>query len=155
MLAERDESDLVVHVHLVAKSDNLFSQSCFPLLCRMGFKLQEEHQGSCLLRLGEIFPERRNLVAVGKDARPDCLEIQLLDVFVLRAGDLRAMQDHKGVIGGKMDIQLDALDSQHLRAPEACQGVLKRARMGVITSMGHDLGLRPKHDGDSQKGHHN
>ena len=154
MLAEGDESDLVVHVHLVAEGDNLFCQSRFPLFCRMGFKFEEEHQGDCFLRLGEIFPKRRDLIPIRQRAGADGLVIKFLDIRIVRTGDLRAMKDHKRVIRREMDVQLDSLDSQLLRSAETCQSVLKRARMGVITSVGHDLGLSSKHGGDSQKGYH-
>ena len=91
----------------------------------MGFKLQEECQGNCFFRLGEIFPQRRDLISIRQRAGADGLVIKLLDIRIVRTGDLRTMKDHKGVLRRQVDIQFNALDTQFLGALEACERVLE------------------------------
>ena len=141
MLAERDEGHLVVHVHLVAQSQDLFGKPGLPLWCRMGLQLHEQHQCSGLLRLSEIFPQGRDPVAVRQDARLDRGIVQLLDVGIWVSGYLRSVEDDQGIVGCEVDVEFHAFHSELLGSLEACQGILERARMGVIAPVRHYLGL--------------
>ena len=57
MLAERDETHLVVHIHLITEGDDLLRQPGLPRRGRVGLEFQKKLQCRSALRLGEIFPQ--------------------------------------------------------------------------------------------------
>ena len=150
MLAEGDKADLIEHVHLLTQCDHLLRKLGFPLRSRVGLELKEKLQGGSLLRLGEILPQRRNMVAVREDAVPDGEEVKFLYVLVPRTGNHRAVQDHERVVRGEVYVKLNPLDTKSLSAGKAGQSVFKGSRMGVETPVGHNLGLRRKCHGAKQ-----
>ena len=150
MLAERDEAHLIVHIHLIAQCNDLLRQLCFPRRSRMRLELKEQLQRRSALRLGEIFPQRRNVVAVREDTALHRGVVKFLNILVLRPGDHRAVQDHERVVRGEMHVQLDAFHAKFLGTGKAGQCVFKRTRMGVEAPVGHDFGLRRQHRGAKQ-----